>query len=212
MALSRVNILFSRTLLLIIFALSFSPLCHANSILLVLGDSLSAAYQIPPEDGWVSLLEDKLKKENADYNVINGSIVGDTTANGLERLPMLLEQYHPKIIIIELGGNDGLRGLSLEAMQANLGKMISLCLEAKAKVLLLGMQLPPNYGPSYTKQFSETYKKLSEQYQVSLVPFMLENIALNPKLMLEDRLHPNREAQPIIVENIWPAVVSLLPK
>lgn len=190
--------------------LFFNVPCHANPILLVLGDSLSAAYQIPPEDGWVALLENKLKKTNPDAVVINSSIVGDTTANGLERLPGLLAKYHPTIVIIELGGNDGLRGIPVQAIRENLNKMITLSKQSNAKVLLIGIKLPPNYGGKYGKEFYANYTALSESHKIALVPFILENIALNPKLMFEDRIHPTKDAQPIILENMWPYLTPLL--
>lgn len=194
--------------------LLYLTLCHqshANPVLLVVGDSLSAAYQIPPEDGWVSLLENKLKKTYPNVVVINSSTVGDTTAKSLEYLPDLLNTHHPDIVILELGGNDGLRGLSVQSIHTNLSKMIALSLKAKAKVLLIGMRLPPNYGKEYTQQFYENYQQLAEHYHIALVPFLLEKVALNPKLLFEDRIHPTKEAQPILVENVWPYLVPLLP-
>lgn len=194
----------------ILYLFSYLP-CHANPILLVLGDSLSAAYQIPPEEGWVSLLENKLRETYPSAKVINSSLVGDTTANGLERLPSLLEKYQPTIVIIEMGGNDGLRGLPIEAIRTNLSKMIDLSLKNNAKVLLVGIRLPPNYGGNYTKQFYANYTGLIEEYKVAFVPFLLENVALKPTLMFPDRIHPNREAQPILLKNVWPHLTPLLP-
>ncbi len=184
--------------------------CQGKPTVLVLGDSLSAAYQIPPENGWVKLLENKLKDINSQANVINSSIVGDTTANGLQRLPSLLEQYQPDVVILELGGNDGLRGLEIQSIRTNLNQMIELSLKANAKVLLIGMRLPPNYGSTYTKQFYDNYQQLSEQHAIPLVPFLLDKIATQPKLMFEDHIHPTSEAQPIIVENVWPFLSPLL--
>ncbi len=178
---------------------------------MVLGDSLSAAYQIPPEEGWVSLLENKLRETHPNAKVINSSLVGDTTANGLERLPSLLEKYQPTIVIIEMGGNDGLRGLPIEAIRTNLSKMIDLSLKNNAKVLLVGIRLPPNYGGNYTKQFYANYTSLIEEYKVAFVPFLLENVALKPSLMFPDRIHPTKEAQPILLKNVWPHLTPLLP-
>ncbi|MBS0287215.1 MAG: arylesterase [Proteobacteria bacterium] len=185
--------------------------CQAHPVLLVVGDSLSAAYQIPPEDGWVSLLENKLKKTYPNIKVVNSSTVGDTTGKSLEYLPDLLNTHHPDIVILELGGNDGLRGLSVQSIRDNLSKMIELSLNAKAKVLLIGIRLPPNYGKAYTEKFYENYSQLAQQYHIALAPFLLENVALNPKLLFEDRIHPTREAQPILVDNVYPYLVPLLP-
>lgn len=185
--------------------------CFGEPTILVVGDSLSAAYQIPPEEGWVALMENKLKPMYPQVTVINSSIVGDTTANGLERLPNLLTKYHPDIILIELGGNDGLRGLPAQRIKANLGEMIKLSQEIKAKVLLIGMRLPPNYGAPFTQQFNQNYSQLSSEYEVPLVPFLLENVAKNPKLMFPDRIHPTSLAQPQLLENVWPYLEPLLP-
>lgn len=187
-----------------------AEICFAQPVLLVVGDSLSAAFQIPPESGWVALLEHKLKTIYPTATVINSSIVGDTSANALARLPRLLEKYHPDIIIIEMGGNDGLRGLPLVALEANLRNMILLSLKAHSKVLLCEMRLPPNYGPSYTESFQKIYTQLSVDYKISLVPFLLEKVALDPKLMLSDRLHPNAQAQALLLEAIWPVLKAAL--
>jgi acyl-CoA thioesterase-1 len=183
---------------------------YGTPTLLVLGDSLSAAYQIPPEDGWVKLLENKLKNSYPQATVINSSIVGDTTANGLQRLPSLLEKYHPQILIVELGGNDGLRGISVENIKANLDAIITQSLQEKVKVLLVGIKLPPNYGPTYTKAFYEIYTQLQEKHHIPLVPFLLENVVYSPKLMFEDHIHPTSQAQPILLDNVWPYLNPLL--
>lgn len=182
----------------------------AKPTVLILGDSLSAAYQMAPHNGWASLLENKLKKEFNDATVINSSIVGDTTGNGLQRLPSQLSQYHPDIVIIELGGNDGLRGLPITAIKTNLRKMISLCQQQQAQVLLVGMRLPPNYGKTYTEQFANNYLELSKEFGVPLVPFFLDKVALVPGMMLEDRIHPSANAQPILLDNLWPFLEPLL--
>ncbi len=175
-----------------------------------MGDSLSAAYQLAPHNGWVSLLESKLKKEFGDATVINSSIVGDTTGNGLQRLPLQLSKHRPDIVIIELGGNDGLRGLPVAAIKANLRKMISLCQKEQAQVLLVGMRLPPNYGTTYTEQFANNYLELSKEFGVPLVPFFLDKVALVPGMMLQDRIHPSTNAQPILLDNLWPFLEPLL--
>jgi len=182
----------------------------AKPTILVMGDSLSAAYQMAPHNGWVSLLESKLKKDFPQATVINSSIVGDTSGGGLRRLPAQLIKHRPDIVLIELGGNDGLRGLPTATIKSNLQKMIELCLSHQAKVVLLGMRLPPNYGAAYTQQFVNNYQELSKAYSLPLVPFFLENVALKPDLMLEDRIHPSAQAQPILVDNVWPILEPVL--
>lgn len=182
----------------------------AKPTILVIGDSLSAAYQMAPHTGWVSLLENKLKNDFTEVKVINSSIVGDTSGGGLQRLPKQLAKYRPDIVIIELGGNDGLRGLPTSSIKANLRKMIELCIEHQAKVLMVGMRIPPNYGATYADQFAKNYVELSTEYSLPLVPFLLDNVALNPNLMLEDRIHPTANAQPILLNNVWPHLEPLL--
>lgn len=182
----------------------------AKPTILVMGDSLSAAYQMAPHTGWVSLLENKLKNDFTEVKVINSSIVGDTSGGGLQRLPLQLSKYRPDIVIIELGGNDGLRGLPTTAIKTNLKKMIELCLQHQAKVVIVGMRIPPNYGATYTEQFANNYVELSKEFSLPLVPFLLENVALKPNLMLEDRIHPKASAQPILLENVWPHLEPLL--
>lgn len=177
---------------------------------LVLGDSLSAAYLIPEDKGWVTLLQEKVKSEHPQWSVINASIVGDTTANGLQRLPDLLQRYHPELILIELGGNDGLRGLPITEIENNLSRLIELSQQAGAKVLLLGVRLPPNYGATYTQTFSQIYTALSQKYGIPLVPFLLENVALNRGYMQRDGIHPTEHAQPLILQNVWPHLKPLL--
>jgi Lysophospholipase L1 and related esterases len=180
--------------------------------ILVLGDSLSAAYGVNVRNGWVTLLQEYLTRNDFPYHVVNASISGETTYGGLSRLPAALKRHRPALVIVELGANDALRGQSLDRMRSNLATIIEAAQEEGAKVLLLGMRIPPNYGPSYTKKFWSIYKELSETYQVPLVPFMLENVAGNPALTLEDGLHPRAEAQPIILDNIWPYLEPLLRK
>jgi acyl-CoA thioesterase-1 len=154
-------------------------------------------------DGWVYLLQQRLDSQQINYRVINASISGDTTAGGLARLAAPLKRHRPKIIILELGANDGLRGLSLAQMKQNLEKMITLSKENGATVILTGMQLPPNYGPLYTNKFQQTYRELASEHNVLLVPFLLENVGGKSSLIQADGLHPNEKAQPIILENIW---------
>lgn len=171
---------------------------------------MSAAYQMSPEEGWVALLDKKLKAIAPNATVINSSLVGDTTATGLSRLPLLLQLHQPDIVILELGGNDGLRGLPIKTIESNLNKMIVLCLKAKAIVILVGMRLPPNYGASYIQAFERIYTELGTQHDILLVPFLLDKVALEPQLMLNDGMHPKAKAQPIILNNVWPVVVPLI--
>ncbi len=181
-----------------------------NPKILIYGDSLSAAYGIAKQQGWPTLLQNKLIAKHYQYNVINTSISGETTSGGLSRLTATLAEFKPNIIILELGANDGLRGLPLTEMTNNLNEMITLSKKYKLKVLLVGMKIPPNYGPKYTASFSQTYSQLSQQHKISLVPFMLETIAANPNLIQDDGLHPNAIGQPIILENIWSKLQPLL--
>jgi len=177
--------------------------------ILVIGDSLSAGFGIDQSISWVSLLQKKLKNSGYHYNVFNASISGETSSGGLTRLPKLLKQ-HPQIVIIELGANDGLRGLPIDNITKNLESMIKLSRSYDAKVLLLGMKLPPNYGPAYTTGFHDLYKTLADKHQINLVPFFLSGIASQRNLMQDDNLHPTAEAQPLILENIWPKLLPLI--
>ena len=175
-----------------------------NLTLLVYGDSLSASYGIEQEQGWVNLLKSKLLSEEFPVDVVNGSVSGETTTGGLARLPAMLGSYQPELLILELGGNDGLRGLPLDLMRENLASMIDLAKENGAEVILTGIQIPPNYGPRYTAHFFETYSALAEQKSLSLVPFLIEGIPLQPELMQNDGIHPRAEAQSMILDNVWP--------
>ncbi|MGS2724415.1 arylesterase [Porticoccus sp. GXU_MW_L64] len=180
--------------------------------ILVLGDSLSAAYNMSQEQGWVNLLQQKLTKQHSapSYRVINSSTSGDTTAGGLNRLPAMLEKHRPAVVVIELGANDGLRGLSLKQMRANLERMIQLCNDNKANVLLAGMYIPPNYGPRYSQLFRQVFVDLGQQSGVTLIPFLLENVGGVTELIQADGLHPNARAQPVILDNVWPHLKPLL--
>lgn len=182
----------------------------ASKTILVLGDSLSAEYGIARGTGWVSLLEKRLQKENINASIVNASISGETTSGGKARLPALLTQHKPDIVVIELGGNDGLRGLPLKSAESNLRDMIAASKKANAKVILVGMQIPPNYGRSYTEKFFAMYGKLSKESKSTLVPFLLEGVASEPNLFQADRIHPLAEAQPIMLDNIWPHLKPLL--
>ncbi|SDL92407.1 acyl-CoA thioesterase-1 [Modicisalibacter muralis] len=181
----------------------------ASTTLLIMGDSLSAAYGIERQAGWVNLLSERL---NDDVEVINASISGETTAGGATRLPELLGQHDPDIVLLELGGNDGLRGLPPLQMRANLSDMIEASQRAGAKVLLLGIRVPPNYGQAYATAFHNVYRELSDQYDVPLVPFLLDGIALDEGLMQDDGIHPTAEAQDMILDNVWPTLKMLLSK
>ncbi len=177
--------------------------------ILVLGDSISASYGMTAEQGWVSLLQQKLQAENKSFQVINNSISGDTSAGGLARIAKSLEQYKPHIVILELGANDGLRGFSPVTMQTNLTEIIKKIQQTGAKVLLLGIRIPPNYGKRYTEMFYGVYATLAKTLNIAWVPFILEDVALKSNLMQTDGLHPNAQAQPIILETIWPKLITL---
>ena len=187
-----------------------TPLSAATKTLLIVGDSLSAAYGIDVSAGWVAQLQQRLIQNNMDYKVVNASISGDTTANGLARLPKLLDAHHPRIVVIELGGNDGLRGLSLPEMQHNIKAMIDKATVHGAKVLLLGIRLPPNYGKTYTERFHRVYDDIAGESKVPLAPFILEGIATDRALMQADGLHPDAQAQKKVLENVWAELQSML--
>lgn len=199
-------------LLVSLLALGASGAAHAQaSTILVLGDSLSAAYGIPRESGWVYLLQQRLAQQKlTNGNVVNASISGDTTEGGLARLPGLLQKYKPALIILELGANDGLRGFKIDRLRANLEQLIRLSQASGAKVLLVGIKIPPNYGLRYTSDFYESYTLLAHEYKIPLVPFLLEGVATDPELMQDDRLHPRAEPQKRIMENVWPHLQKML--
>lgn len=182
----------------------------APKTVLVVGDSLSAEYGIARGSGWVALLEQKLKAQRIDARIVNASISGETTSGGRTRLPALLQQHKPNLVVFELGANDGLRGLPVPAAEDNLRTMISLAQKNQAKVLLVGMRMPPNYGRAYTERFAGMYKELSTELKVPLVPFMLEGVALEPANFQADRLHPLATAHPTILNNIWPQFAPLI--
>ncbi len=179
-------------------------------IILSFGDSLSAAYGLQPEQGWVALLQRRLHTEGYGYQIINASVSGETSSGGLERLPHLLALHHPAIVLLELGANDGLRGLPLQTVRDNLARMITLARDSGAKVLLLGIRLPPNYGPRYTDGFAALYSDLARQQKVPWVPFLLDGVALDPALMQADGLHPVAAGEPRVLETVWKSLVPLL--
>jgi len=182
----------------------------APKTVLVLGDSLSAEYGIARGSGWVALMEQRLKEQKIDATVINASVSGETTSGGRTRLPALLEKYHPALVVIELGANDGLRGLPVKAAEDNLRAMAGAAGRADARVLLVGMRMPPNYGRNYTEQFYAMYGSLSKEIKAPLVPFMLEGVADKPQLFQPDHLHPLAVAHPTILANIWPTLQKMI--
>ena len=195
--------------ILVIFALMI-PAARAEPVILVYGDSLSAAYGLPQEVGWVSLLQERLTQKNLNYRVVNASISGETTQGGLYRINSTLATHKPAIVILELGGNDGLRGLPLITTRANLDGIIQACRKQNAKVLLLGMRLPPNYGTAYEEKFQEIYRELARRHKLAPAPFMLEGIAGRRELFQADGIHPIAEAQPLIMDNVWKYLVPML--
>ncbi len=182
---------------------------QAKSIV-ILGDSISAGYGLETGQGWVALLEQRLQQSDKKYRIYNESISGDTSAGGLARIDKILKDYQPDIVIIELGANDGLRGLSPKIMQANLAEIIRRSQHAGARVLLLTMRIPPNYGKRYTQMFYKVYQQLGEQLSVAVVPFILEDVAIAKELMQADGLHPNQKAQKMIEARVWQYLQKLL--
>ena len=187
-----------------------SPAYSASKTVLVLGDSLSAEYGLKRGDGWVALLEKRLQEKHINAAIVNASISGETTIGGKTRLPALLQKNHPSIVIVELGANDGLRGLPILSTQKNLQEIITLAKKTGARILLIGMQLPPNYGTDYTRRFAALFPTLAKQNQTALLPFMFEHIVTRPELFQADRIHPTAAAHPIILESIWPQLQPLL--
>jgi acyl-CoA thioesterase I len=197
-------------ILLLFLVLVASPAVAAKPVVLVVGDSLSAGYGLAVHETWTSLLEQRLSGSGRPHSVVNASISGDTTRGGLARLPGALARHAPAVVLIGLGGNDGLRGIPVPEIRRNLAEMIQLSESAGARVLLAGIRIPPNYGPRYTESFHAVYHELAQEYGTALIPFILEGVALNPELMQEDGIHPNAAAQAVIMENVWPALEPLL--
>lgn len=197
------------TVLIVLVAVAW-PAFAADRAIVVVGDSLSSGYGLGTDASWVALLEDRLAHEAYGYEVVNASIAGDTSAGGLARLPRLLELHEPAIVVIELGGNDGLRGQPVGRLRENLARMIELAEDAGAQVLLTGIQIPPNYGPAYTDAFSAVYADLAEQYEVALVPFFMDGVALDDTRMQGDGIHPNSAGQEPLLENVWRVLEDLL--
>jgi acyl-CoA thioesterase I len=184
----------------------------SDRTILVMGDSLSAAYGIRPEQGWVALLTQRLQTQGYGYEVVNASVSGETSNGGLQRLPRAIQIHHPGIVILELGANDGLRGLPVGVTKDNLAKMVQLCRAAGARVLLLGIRIPPNYGPRYANEFAGSYAEIAKQFQLPLIPFLLDKVALDPALMQEDGLHPNARGEPQVLETVWQGLEPLVKK
>ncbi len=196
---------------LIIGSLSVMPFAVSAKTILVVGDSLSAGYGINPEQGWVALLQKRLDQDDPkQHKVINASVSGETTSGALARLPKLLQTYKPQVMIVELGGNDALRGQPPQLIRANLEKLVQQGQAAQAKVVLFGMKIPPNYGSAYSQAFENNYKVVSQKYKVKLLPFFLEGVAGNKTLMQKDQIHPNAKAQSILLKTAYPYVKGAL--
>lgn len=196
--------------LLLLLIMPAVPVHALGGVILVLGDSVSSAYGIDVKSGWVQLMQKRLDEQNANFRVVNASISGDTTKGGAARLPAALERHAPDVVVVELGGNDGLRGMQLSETRANLERIIVDAKKSGARVLLLGMRLPPNYGPAYTDAFHAIYEELADRYQVARVPFLFKGIGGVEDMMQADGIHPRAEAQPLMLENVWPYLQPLL--
>ncbi len=197
-------------ILLVLVAWLWGGVASAAPSVLVLGDSLSAGYGLSLNTGWVHLLEQRVTEMGLPHQIINASVSGETSAGGLSRLPALLERHRPAVVIIELGGNDGLRGLPLDLLESNLATAITTARDAGSAVVLVGMQLPPNYGPAYTRRFAAIYPRLAQSAGVALVPFLLAGVAGDPQLMQADGIHAAAAAQPQLLANVWPQLQPLL--
>jgi acyl-CoA thioesterase-1 len=205
----------THTLFIWLFLVLFSFQAHADDVerknLLIVGDSLSAAYGIDSDAAWVELLKDRLEQETpGTWNVANASISGETTDGGVRRLPDLLDKHNPAIVVIELGGNDGLRGFPPDVIRNNLAKMIHLSQQQGAEVLLVGIEIPPNYGPRYTTAFANVYSSLAEEYNLAFLPFFLADVYDGEAMMQADGIHPTAKAQPQLLENIWSELMPLI--
>jgi acyl-CoA thioesterase-1 len=196
---------------LFLLSLCLLPLGVSAKTIMILGDSLSAGYGIQPQQGWVHLLQKRLEQQYPkQHKVVNASVSGETTSGALARLPKLLQTHRPDLVVIELGGNDGLRGQPPQMIQKNLASLIQQSQKAKAKVLVFGMKMPPNYGQAYSKAFENNYKVVSQQYKVKLLPFFMLDVAGNKSLMQKDLIHPNAKAQQILLNNAYPYIKGAL--
>jgi len=182
----------------------------AASTILVYGDSLSAAYGLSQDAGWATLLQARLKQKGMNYTVANASISGETTSGGAARIAEALKAHQPRVVIVALGANDGLRGLPLEQMRANLGNIVRASQKARSRVLLVGMRMPPNYGEIYTREFAQVYADLAREYKTAFAPFLLEGMAERRELFQADNIHPTAQAQPVLLDNVWKALAPLL--
>jgi len=198
--------------LLLALALLGPGLAHAGATLLVYGDSLSAAYGIGQKQGWVTLLEERLRRKHFDYTVANASISGETSSGGASRIAATLAQHRPRIVILALGANDGLRGLPVAQMRDNLAAIVRAAQKAGSRVLLVGMKMPPNYGPQYTRELEQAYATLARRYKTAFVPFLLDGIAGKRDNFLDDNLHPTAQVQPLILDNVWTGLAPLLKR
>ncbi len=210
--LSSIRLQSTWLLALILLAVSGCQADNAdrNQTILIVGDSLSAGYGLGPDESWVALLQDRLSAEGYGHSVVNASISGDTTSGGLRRLPRALAQHAPGIVIIELGGNDGLQGRPVWLIRSNLAKMIELCRDLGAEIVLAGMMMPPNYGDTYTNGFASLYADLADENDTGLIPFFMDGVALDPTKMQRDQIHPNAAGQPILLDNVWPVLREFL--
>ncbi|MFW1811720.1 arylesterase [Acinetobacter ursingii] len=191
--------------------LSLIPFAVEAKTILIVGDSISAGYGINPEQGWVQLLQKRLDQQYPkQHKVVNASVSGETTSGALARMPKLLQNYKPDVVVIELGGNDALRGQPPQMIQKNLGQLVQQSQQAKAKVLLFGMKIPPNYGTAYSQVFENNYKVISQQYKIKLLPFFMQGIAGHKDLMQNDQIHPNAKAQSILLNNAYPYIKGAL--
>lgn len=195
----------------LLLSLSMLPVYVQAKTIMIVGDSLSAGYGITTQQSWVNLLQKRLDQQYPkQHKVVNASVSGETTSGALARLPKLLQTHRPDIVVIELGGNDGLRGQPPKMIEKNLAQLVHKSQQAKAKVVLFGMKIPPNYGTAYSKAFENNYKTVSQQYKIPLLPFFLEGVAGNKNLIQSDQIHPNAKAQPILLNNAYPSIQRLL--
>jgi acyl-CoA thioesterase I len=200
-----------RSIATFLFVMLVTGVTHASTIL-VWGDSLSAGYGLKPGEAWPTLLQTRLAREGFNHSVVNGSVSGETSAGGRSRLPTALAEHKPDIVILELGANDGLRGLRPQLLAQNLEAMIADAVAANARVLLVGMQMPPNYGPAYTRRFAQTFEDVAQSTQVPLIPFLMEGFADRPEMFLADGIHPTAEAQSLVLDTIWQGLEPLLKR
>jgi acyl-CoA thioesterase-1 len=195
---------------LAVLLIQSAPAFSADQTIIVIGDSLSSGYGLNAEQSWVDILEYQLEAQAYGYDVVNASIAGDTSSGGLARLPRLLASRQPAIVVIELGGNDGLRGQSIQGLRDNLARMIELVHAHGSRPVLTGIQIPPNYGPAYTDALAAIYRELAQEFMIPFVDFLMEGVALHPELMQGDSIHPNAAGQQIMFENVWAVLAELL--